>query len=71
MVIEDSPNGALAAYRTGIFCVTVPNVITRLLKFEHGNLKVKSLAEITLDQICDAHRRHQLARAKALSGAKE
>lgn len=66
VVIEDSPNGALAAYRAGIFCVTVPNVITRLLKFEYGNLKVESLAEITLDQIRNALRRYQYARAKAL-----
>ena len=70
VVIEDSPNGALAAHRAGIFCITVPNAITRLLRFEHGDLRVESLAAITLDQICNAHRRHRLARAKASPEAK-
>ncbi|MEZ5412780.1 MAG: HAD family phosphatase [Opitutaceae bacterium] len=62
VVIEDSPNGALAAYRAGIFCITIPNDLTRLLRFEHGDLKVESLAEVTFEQIRDAHQRHQLER---------
>ncbi len=59
VVIEDSPNGALAAHRAGIFCLTVPNAITRSLRFEHGDMRVESLAEVTLSQIHDAHGRYQ------------
>lgn len=66
VVIEDSPNGALAAHRAGIFCLTVPNAITRLLQFEHGDLRVESLAAITLEQICEVHRRHQLDRGEGV-----
>ncbi len=67
VVIEDSPNGALAAHRAGIFCITVPNVVTRLLRFEYGDLRVESLAEVTLAQIGDAHRRHQLERGTGVA----
>ena len=59
VVIEDSPNGAMAAHRAGIFCVTVPNSITRSLSFEHGDLRVESLAELTLTQLRTAHREFQ------------
>ena len=36
VVLEDSPNGVLAAKRAGLFCIAVPNQLTRQLSFEHN-----------------------------------
>jgi HAD superfamily hydrolase (TIGR01509 family) len=33
IVLEDSPNGVLAAKRAGLFCIAVPNTLTRKLPF--------------------------------------
>jgi HAD superfamily hydrolase (TIGR01509 family) len=33
VVLEDSPNGILAAKRAGLFCIAVPNTLTRQLPF--------------------------------------
>lgn len=33
VVLEDSPNGVLAAKRAGLFCIAVPNGLTRQLQF--------------------------------------
>jgi HAD superfamily hydrolase (TIGR01509 family) len=50
IVFEDSPNGAIAANRAGIYCVVATNPITARLSFEGAriDLKVDSLAEIDL-----------------------
>lgn len=34
IALEDSPNGAKAAMTAGLYCVLVPNTITKLLSFE-------------------------------------
>jgi HAD superfamily hydrolase (TIGR01509 family) len=36
IVLEDSPNGVLAAKRAGLFCIAVPNPLTRQLSY-HPN----------------------------------
>ena len=51
IALEDSPNGALAAVRAGIFCVVVPNAMTRALDFDHADLRLESLADISLDDL--------------------
>lgn len=51
IVFEDSPNGVTAAKRAGIFAVAVPNDLTRRLSLEHADLKLHSLAELSLDEI--------------------
>jgi HAD superfamily hydrolase (TIGR01509 family) len=33
IVLEDSPNGVLAAKRAGLFCIAVPNMLTKQLPF--------------------------------------
>jgi len=38
IALEDSPNGVLAAKRAGIFCVAVPNVLTRQLSLDLADL---------------------------------
>ncbi len=49
IVIEDSPNGIAAARAAGIFCVVVPNPLTCRLPVEQADLRLASLAEITLE----------------------
>ncbi|MEK6256273.1 MAG: HAD-IA family hydrolase [Chloroflexota bacterium] len=61
IMFEDSPNGVLAANRAGIFCVCVPNELTARLDLEHADLKLNSLAEISLENL--------LQKAAALKGA--
>jgi beta-phosphoglucomutase-like phosphatase (HAD superfamily) len=33
IVLEDSPNGVLAAKRAGLYCIAVPNGITKQLPY--------------------------------------
>ena len=51
VVFEDSPNGVLAANRAGIFVVAVPNPVTSLLSLDGANLIVKSLRDISLNEL--------------------
>jgi HAD superfamily hydrolase (TIGR01509 family) len=51
IAIEDSPNGVTAAKRAGLFCVAVPNLVTRELPLEHADLVLTSLAELPLEQL--------------------
>jgi HAD superfamily hydrolase (TIGR01509 family) len=46
VAFEDSPNGARAAQAAGIFCVAVPNEVTRPLGLEHADIVLGSLAEL-------------------------
>lgn len=50
VVFEDSPNGALASKRAGIFVVAVPNPLTARMNVQ-GDLTVSSLAELTLQDL--------------------
>ncbi len=52
-VLEDSPNGITAAQRAGLFCVVVPNPLTRLLPVDHAEMRLDSLADITLDALIE------------------
>jgi HAD superfamily hydrolase (TIGR01509 family) len=49
IVLEDSPNGVLAANRAGIYCVAVPNGMTRELQFDHADMQLESLADVPLE----------------------
>lgn len=51
IVFEDSPNGVQAAKRAGIFCVAVPNAMTRDLPLENADLRLESLTEIPLQEL--------------------
>ena len=48
IVLEDSPNGVLAANRAGIFCVAVPNALSSRLLLDHADLRLSSLADTPL-----------------------
>jgi HAD superfamily hydrolase (TIGR01509 family) len=51
VVFEDSPNGVTAAKAAGIFCVAVPNRVTALMKLDHADLRVDSMAELRLQDL--------------------
>ena len=48
LAIEDSVNGVTAAKSAGMSCVAVPNPVTQALLFDHADLRVDSLSEMTL-----------------------
>ena len=48
LAIEDSANGVTAAKRAGMFCVAVPNSVTKDLAFDHADLRLNSLSDMTL-----------------------
>jgi HAD superfamily hydrolase (TIGR01509 family) len=51
IAIEDSPHGVTAAKRAGIFCVAVPNELTRRLPLDHADLLVYSLVDLPLQAL--------------------
>jgi HAD superfamily hydrolase (TIGR01509 family) len=51
VVFEDSPNGVKAARRAGIFVVAVPNPLTSLLNLDGADLIVKSLEDVSLNEL--------------------
>jgi HAD superfamily hydrolase (TIGR01509 family) len=51
IALEDSPNGILAAKRAGIFCIAIPNALTRELSLSHADFQMDSLADLPLEQI--------------------
>jgi HAD superfamily hydrolase (TIGR01509 family) len=51
LAIEDSPRGAESARLAGLYCVAVPNQITRRLTFDHADLVVDSLAVTNLAEV--------------------
>jgi HAD superfamily hydrolase (TIGR01509 family) len=46
IAFEDSPNGIRAARAAGIFCVAIPNDVTRDLGFDEADLVLESLADL-------------------------
>jgi len=48
VAFEDSPNGALAATRAGMYCVVVPNPVTATLAFGDHDLRLESLMQAEL-----------------------
>lgn len=51
LALEDSPNGVLAAKRAGMYCIAVPNPLTRQLPLDHADLQLPSLAALPLAQV--------------------
>jgi putative hydrolase of the HAD superfamily len=46
MIFEDSPNGIRAANAAGIFCVALPNTLTRQLDISHADLILERIDAI-------------------------
>ena len=55
MALEDSPNGVLAAKRAGMWVTAVTNPITRTLNFDQADVKLESMADMTLTQLIKKH----------------
>jgi putative hydrolase of the HAD superfamily len=51
IAFEDSPNGILAAKRAGIFCVAIPNPLTKDLSLELADRRLSSLLEFDFDHV--------------------
>jgi HAD superfamily hydrolase (TIGR01509 family) len=51
VVLEDSPHGITAAKAAGIFCVAVPNPLTRKLPTDHADVRLDSLADLPLEEL--------------------
>ncbi|MCB8942965.1 MAG: HAD-IA family hydrolase [Ardenticatenaceae bacterium] len=57
VALEDSPNGALAARRAGMYCVAVPNQMTQALAFGEVHYRLQSLADMPLAALLEQIRR--------------
>lgn len=50
IIIEDSPNGILAARQAGVFCIAVPNPVSSQLDLSGANLILPSLEHLDLNR---------------------
>jgi len=51
VAFEDSPNGIKAAQAAGVYCVAVPNTVTRLLPVNHADYRLDSMADLSLREL--------------------
>jgi HAD superfamily hydrolase (TIGR01509 family) len=51
VALEDSPNGIASAKAAGLWCVAVPNPLTRDLDLSRADVRLDSLANLPLDQL--------------------
>ena len=51
IALEDSPNGILAAKRAGLYCIVIPNPLTKDLSLELADERLNSLADFSLDHV--------------------
>jgi len=51
--LEDSPNGVRAAQNAGMVCVAIPNPITAQLPLEHADIRLNSMADLSLEQLIE------------------
>jgi HAD superfamily hydrolase (TIGR01509 family) len=49
--LEDSPHGVSAAKAAGMFCIAVPNEMTKNLAFDHADLVLPSLAGTSMEEL--------------------
>ncbi|GGH84477.1 HAD superfamily hydrolase (TIGR01509 family) [Pullulanibacillus pueri] len=54
IAFEDSYHGMIAAKRAGLYCVVVPNEVTQSLDFSQADRQLKSLADITAEELIQA-----------------
>jgi HAD superfamily hydrolase (TIGR01509 family) len=53
LALEDSPNGVAAAKKAGLYCVAVPNQMTRHLDLGRADFRLSSLAGMSLSALID------------------
>jgi HAD superfamily hydrolase (TIGR01509 family) len=59
IAFEDSPRGVLAAKRAGVYCVAVPNPITRSLSLAEADEEWTSLGEMPLQRLLASISQHK------------
>jgi len=59
IALEDSPNGIAAAVAAGLFCVAIPNAMTRDLDLSAANLRLTSLADLPLAELLQIAENHR------------
>ncbi len=52
--LEDSPTGVQGAKSAGLLCVAVPGTLTRDRSYDHADLRLDSLTDMSLDQLMEA-----------------
>lgn len=52
--LEDSPTGVQGAKNAGLLCVAVPGTLTRDRSYDHADLRLDSLTDMSLDQLMEA-----------------
>jgi putative hydrolase of the HAD superfamily len=57
IALEDSTNGIKAAKAAGLFCIAVPNAMTRSLDLSEADLRLGSLDEMPLEELVKTIRR--------------
>ena len=53
LAIEDSANGLTAAKAAGLYCVVVPNPMTKGMDFSSADIQLESLADLPLGSLLD------------------
>jgi HAD superfamily hydrolase (TIGR01509 family) len=51
VALEDSPNGIASAKAAGLFCVVIPNPLTKDMSLEQADLHVESMTALSLDEL--------------------
>lgn len=59
IAFEDSPRGVRAAKRAGLYCVAVPNPVTRRLSLAEADAKWTSLGEMPLQRLLSSMSQHK------------
>lgn len=54
VALEDSPNGVQGAKNAGLLCVAVPGPMTRGESFDHADLILHALTDLSLDDLLEA-----------------
>ncbi|MGI8689739.1 MAG: HAD family hydrolase [Thermomicrobiales bacterium] len=59
IALEDSPNGIAAAVAAGLFCIAIPNAMTRDLDLSAADLRLTSLADLPLAELLRIAENHR------------
>jgi HAD superfamily hydrolase (TIGR01509 family) len=59
IAFEDSVNGSLAAKKAGLYCVAIPNPVTRHMQFDEVDHQMESIAELELAALIQLVEQHK------------
>jgi HAD superfamily hydrolase (TIGR01509 family) len=60
IAFEDSVNGSLAAKKAGLYCVAIPNPVTRHMQFDEVDHQMETIAELELAALIQLVEQHKL-----------